>query len=266
MNTIKNVINTVRISSPILYGIVIIHLLMAVGCVIGLMVDDRTLLGINVWIKPLKFTISGAIYIFTFGYLITLYPFSTRKKNIINNINSFALLFEISIILYQAARGVQSHYNMSSAFDALLFMAMGILIGINVVIMVFFIFETIRLKLRTPRPIQWAILMGWIIMVVGSWIGGQMISQVAHNVGVADGGAGLPLLNWSTIAGDLRVAHFFGLHSIQIIPLFAVWVSKKWNIPTRNQVIVVVIFGILFASFIGFTFYQAKQGMPLIKL
>lgn len=266
MNYLKNIIRTVRTSSPILYGIVILHLIMAVGCVIGLLVDDRTLLGINVWIKPLKFTISGAIYIFTFGYLITLYPFSKRKKNIINNINSFALLFEISIIIYQAARGVQSHYNMSSLFDGLLFAAMGILIGINVVIMIFFIFETIRLKLNVPRSVQWAILMGWIIIVVGSWIGGQMISQVAHNIGVADGGAGLPILNWSTIAGDLRVAHFFGLHSIQIIPLFAVWVSKKWKIPPRNQIIVVVIFGVLYASFIGFTFYQAKQGMPFIKL
>jgi len=266
MNAIKNLINTVRTSSPILYGIVILHLLMTVGCIIGLMVDDRTLLGINVWIKPLKFTISGAIYIFTFGYLITLYPFSTRKKNIINNINSWTLLLEIVIIVYQAARGVQSHYNMSSAFDGMLFAAMGILIGVNVLIMVFFIIETLRLRLKTPRPVQWAILMGWIIVVVGSWIGGQMISQVAHNVGVADGGEGIPILNWSTIAGDLRVAHFFGLHSIQIIPLFAVGLYKKWNTSTKNQIIAVVLFGLLFASFIGFTFYQAKQGMPFIKL
>ncbi|GGG14305.1 hypothetical protein GCM10011344_13670 [Dokdonia pacifica] len=266
MKSIKNIIHTVKTSSPILYGIVILHLLMAVGCFIGLLVDDRTLMGINVWIKPLKFTISGAIYIFTFGYLITLYPFSTKKKNIINNINSWTLLLEISIIVYQAARGVQSHYNMSSAFDGMLFAAMGILIGINVLIMVFFIIETLRLRLKTPRPVQWAILMGWIIIVAGSWIGGQMISQVAHTVGVADGGAGLPILNWSTVAGDLRVAHFFGLHSIQIIPLFAVWLSKKWNTTTRNQVIGVVLFGLLFAGWIGFTFYQAKQGMPFIKL
>lgn len=266
MNTIKKILSTVKNSSPILYSIFILYLLMAVGCMIGLMVDDRTLLGINVWIKPLKFTISGAIYIFTFGYLITLYPFSTRKKNIINNINSFALLLEIGIIVYQAARGVQSHYNMSSVYDALLFAAMGILIGINVVVMVFFIVETVRLKLKTPRPVQWAILMGWIIVVVGSWIGGQMISQVAHNVGVADGGAGLPILNWSTVAGDLRVAHFFGLHSIQIIPLFAVGLTKKWKTTARNQTLVVLIFGLLFAAWIGYTFYQAKQGIPLIKL
>lgn len=266
MNSIKNIFSTVKTSSPILYGIVMIHLLMAIGCIVGLIVDDRTLMGINVWVKPLKFTISGAIYILTFGYLITLYPFSKRKKNIINNIVSWTLFIEIVIIVYQAARGVQSHYNISSNFDALLFAAMGILIAINVAIMVFFIIESIRLKLNVPRPVQWAILMGWIIVVVGSWIGGQMIGQMAHNVGVPDGGSGLPILNWSTVAGDLRVAHFFGLHSIQIIPLFAVWLSKKWQTTTRNQAIGVVLFGLLFAFWIGFTFYQAKQGMPFIKL
>jgi hypothetical protein len=89
---------------------------------------------------------------------------------------------------------------------------------------------------------------------------------MAHNVGVADGGAGLPLVNWSTVAGDLRVAHFFGLHGIQIIPLFAFVLSKKWNAVNSKHIIAVTIFALLYASWIGYTFYQAKQGMPLIKM
>ncbi|WP_282085031.1 hypothetical protein [Aquimarina algiphila] len=263
---IKKIFSTVKEESPILYWIVITLLISAIGCIIGLLVDDRTLMGVNVWIKPLKFSISGSIYILTVGYLMTLYPFSKRKKNILNNINSWTLLLEIGIIIYQASRGVQSHYNQSSLFDGLLFAAMGILIGINVLIMVLFIFETIRLKLKTTASVQWAILLGWIIIVIGSWIGGQMISQLSHNFGVADGGAGLPLVNWSTVGGDLRIAHFFGLHGIQIIPLFALWLSKKWNTKSRNQIIAVTVFGLLYATWIGFTFYQAKQGMALIKL
>jgi hypothetical protein len=94
----------------------------------------------------------------------------------------------------------------------------------------------------------------------------QLIGQMAHNVGVADGGAGLPLVNWSTVGGDLRVAHFFGLHGIQLIPLFAVWVSNKWNISNRIQVLAVTIFGLLYMAWIGFTFYQASLGIPLLKL
>lgn len=265
MNHFKNIITTVKSSSPILFTIVIAHLIVAIACMIGLLIDDRTLLGVNVWIKPLKFMISDAIYLFTAGYLITLYPFSKRKKNIINNINSFCLLIEGSIIVTQAARGVQSHYNMSTLLDGILYGMMGILIGINVIIMVLFLIETVRLKINTTKAIKFGIFLGWIIIIVGSWVGSQMIAQLSHNIGVVDGGAGLPLLNWSTVAGDLRVAHFFGLHGIQIIPLFAFFLSRKWNTSKRHKIIAVGIFGLCYASFVGWTYYQASIGMSLLS-
>ncbi len=257
---------TIKKESPILYWIVIIHFFSALGCLIGVLIDDRTLMGVNVWIKPLKFFISGGIFIASVGFLITLYPYSRRKKNIINNLVSWTLLLEIGIIVFQASRGVQSHYNKETPFDGILFLLMGVLVGINVLIMVLFIIDTIRLRLKTTKAVQWGILLGWILILLGSWIGGQMISQLSHNVGIADGGAGLPLVNWSTIAGDLRIAHFFGLHGLQIIPLFAVWLSKKWNTNHTNHILAVIAFGLLYASWIGFTFYQAKQGIPLIAL
>lgn len=266
MMYLNKIFSIVKEESPILYWIVMTHLIFVVGCLVGLLIDDRTLMGVNVWIKPLKFSISVGIYILTVGYLMTLYPYSKRKKNCINNIVTWTLLIEVFLIIYQASRGVQSHYNVSSQFDALLFAAMGLLTIINVLIMVLFIFDTIRLKLKTSKSIQWAILLGWLIVLFGSWVGGQMISEMSHNVGVVDGGAGLPIVNWSTVGGDLRIAHFFGLHSIQIIPLFALWVSNKWNTTSRNQVIAVTVFGLLYATWIGFTFYQAKRGMPLISL
>ncbi len=266
MRYLKLVFHTVKKESPILYRIVLAHFIFAMLCFLGLFIDDRMLMGVNVWIKPLKFSISGAIYILTVGYVMTLYPYSKKKKNILNNIVSWSLLIEIAIIIYQALQGVQSHYNQSSVFDGLLFALMGILIVINVVLMVLFFFDTIRLKLNVSKSIQWAMVLGWIIILIGSWVGGQMISQLSHNVGAVDGGPGLPLVNWSTVAGDLRVAHFFGLHGIQIIPLFALWVSNKWKTTHRNQIIAVTIFGLVYASWIGFIFYQAKQGIPLIRL
>ena len=228
--SLKHVFNTVKNHSPLLYWIVIVHLVLAIVSITNSFMDDRTLMGVNVWMKPLKFSISVAIYILTVGFLMTLYPFSKKKKNLINNIVCWTLLIELGLIIYQASGGVQSHYNISNPFDGLIFTAMGILIAINVIIMALFIFETIRLKLKTPKLLQWAILLGWVIIFFGSWVGGQMISEMSHNIGVEDGGPGLPLVNWSTIAGDLRVAHFFGLHGLQIIPILALLIS----IPTIN--------------------------------
>jgi vacuolar-type H+-ATPase subunit I/STV1 len=168
MKNLTKVFSTVKEESPILYTIVLIHLFLAIGCAAGLFIDERTVMGINVWIKPLKFAISDGIYIMTVGYLIGFYPYTKRKTNIINNIVAWTLLIETVIVLFQASRGIQSHYNKSSIFDALLFMSMGILIGINVIVMALFIFDTIRLKLKTTKPIQWAILLGWSVVFLGS--------------------------------------------------------------------------------------------------
>lgn len=261
---LEQIFKTVKINSPILYWIVIFHFFLATGTIIGSLIDDRTLQGINVWIKPLKFSISTAIYILTVGFLITLYPYSEKKKNIINHIVSWTLLIEVILIIYQGSRGVQSHFNISNPFDGLIFGLMGILIAINVLIMALFIFDTFRLKLQTTKLLQWSILIGWIIVFFGSWIGGQMISEMSHSIGIEDGGPGLPIINWSTVAGDLRVAHFFGLHGIQIVPIFALSISNKWKTTDRNQIIIVTIFGLSYALWIGYTFYQAKQGVPFI--
>lgn len=266
MRFINKVFTTLRNQSPLLYCTILIHLICIIPCIAGMFIDDRTLMGVNVWIKPLKFAISGAIYIATVGFLITLYPYSQRKKSIINNTVAITMLIEFFIILYQGFRGVKSHYNFESNIDSLLFAMMGILVGVNVLIMLMFIIDTMRKKLNTSKVIQWSILLGWLVVFFGSWIGGQMISQMSHNVGIADGGAGLPILNWSTVAGDLRVAHFFGLHGLQIIPLFALFVSNKWKSSHLKLVVVSTIFAIIYVSWIGYTFYQAKQGIPFIKM
>ena len=263
MSQLSKVFRSVREESPILYYIALINLIGAVVCIPGLFWDDRTLMGVNVWIKPIKFLISVGIYILTVGYLITLYPFSKLKKNIIRNIVAWSLLLEI--IVTQGARGVQSHYNFNSAFDGMLFAMMGILIAINVTVMAFFVIETLRLKLKVSRPLQWAILAGWIISIFGSWIGGQMIGQMAHNVGIADGGPGLPLVNWSTEGGDLRVGHFFGLHGLQLVPLFGLFIHRYFGkMSTAKQTALVLLFAIIYLAFIAAVFYQATLGKPFI--
>lgn len=264
MDTVTSILHVVKRNSPILYGIALLNFLGALGAIFGFFIDERTLMGVNVWIKPLKFFLSVGTYIITVGYIITFYPYSDRKKHIIRNLVSITLLMETVIIAFQAARGVQSHYNTSPVFDAALFKSMGVLIGINVLIMLLFIIDTLRLKLHTTKAMKYGILLGWIIVVGGSWAGGQMIAQMSHTVGAADGGEGLPLLNWSTAVGDLRAAHFFGLHAIQIIPLFAIGLNRTKIFGARSEQILVWVFGLSYAAWLGFVFHQAKSAMPFI--
>jgi len=264
MNNLKQIFTIAKNESKPLYFATLASFALILPAVIGLAFDERTLLDVNVWLKPFKFAVSQGIYTLSIAALFSLYPYSSRKKKIVGHIISWTMMTELLIIFYQGSRGVQSHYNMSSPLDALLYATMGIFVTINVVLMMLFLVDTMRLKLKCEKSMQWAILIAWLIVIIGCAVGGKMIGQLGHNVGVADGGAGLPITNWSTVAGDLRIAHFFGLHGLQLVPLFAFFVSKKLNLSMPKEITLVTLFGAAYAGWIGFTYYQASLGMPLI--
>jgi hypothetical protein len=101
----------------------------------------------------------------------------------------------------------------------------------------------------------WGIRLGLIIFLIFSMEGGLMSSRLTHTVGAPDGSAGLPVVNWSKEYGDLRVAHFFGMHALQILPLFGFFVAKR---PAG-----VFLFGTVYFIFVTALLLQAMSRIPL---
>ncbi len=92
-------------------------------------------------------------------------------------------------------------------------------------------------------------------------------SFVVLKIGVADGGAGLPLLGWSTEGGDLRVPHFFGLHAMQVLPLVGFLLTRRraaqrWTVKQRTAL--VWIAGLGYLGLVGLLACQALRGQPVI--
>jgi hypothetical protein len=164
-------------------------------------------------------------------------------------------------IFLQAARGTTSHYNVSSPLNGLLFGLMGLFIALNTALILWAVYLVWRHRPHGPASYVWGIQLGLLLFLVGSAVGGAMISHSGHTVDAPDGGPGLPGLGWSTRAGDLRIAHFLGLHSLQVLPLLGWWLGRRWP---RRAVLLTWLGAAAYAGLVAALFVQASQGAPLL--
>ena len=104
-----------------------------------------------------------------------------------------------------------------------------------------------------PVAYVWGIRLGILFFIIFSLEGGMMISMMKHTVGAEDGTPGIPILNWSREYGDLRIAHFIGIHSLQVLPLVGFYVAKS-----RSQMIFLAAIYFMLASVV---FVQALRGV-----
>jgi hypothetical protein len=102
---------------------------------------------------------------------------------------------------------------------------------------------------------------GLVLFLVASAEGGLMVARRGHAVGLHDGSPGLPFVNWSTGAGDLRVAHFAGMHAIQALPLLGWWLDRRRAAVGRA---VLHAAGVIWLMATALLIAQAMAGRPLL--
>jgi hypothetical protein len=230
--------------------------------------DTRTVLGLNPWVKPSKFLLSITVYVWTLAWLTRYVSNYRRTIRLVSWGTALVFVGEMACIITQAARGMTSHFNIKSPFDAAVFSLMGLLIAVNTLLVA----VTLALFfLRTAEPLApaylWGIRLGLLLFLLGSLEGTAMIANAAHTVGAPDGGPGLPLVNWSTRAGDLRVAHFLAFHALQLLPLAGDGLSRyKAGWTRARQVACVFALALLYAAVVSLIFRQALGGRPLLSL
>ncbi len=258
---ISDFISTIKKDNPALYWMGLINFMLFGVCFIIFFFDSRLVMGINTWIKPMKFGLSVGIYCWTFAWLLR-YLTSKRNAKFISWGIIVCMVAENAIVTLQAARGVTSHYNISTALDAALFSIMGLFIGINTILNLY----TLILFLFSVTTLDKNMLLAWrlglFLFLVGGVAGGMMIGNFSHTVGASDGTDGIPFFNWSKVVGDLRVAHFITMHGLQVIPLFAYFVATK----VKNTIAAIVIFSVLYFTFCVLLHWQALNGIPFYKL
>jgi hypothetical protein len=224
-------------------------------------VDDRVLLGAPLWLKPLKFAISFVAYAGTLAWLLG--RLRERALQRTGWVIVAASAVEMAIIVGQAARGVRSHFNADTAFDAALFSVMG-----ATIVVLWFATLAVALRfLRQPDPdraVGTAVRLGLVVTLVGLLEGFAMVALNGHAVGVPDGGPGLPLVGWSTTGGDLRIAHFVGMHALQGLPLLAAALAAVGRLDENTRVRLVRIATAAWTGLVVLLTWQALRAQPLL--
>ena len=229
--------------------------------------DDRTILGLDPWVKPFKFSVSIATFLWTLAWFMPSLRVSRGVKRFFSVAFSSIMILEIACIVLQSARGVRSHFNHETGFDATIFSAMGTMIGLNTVLLVVVWLLFMVRGADLPRSYLWAVRLGLLVTILGGAQGGVIVAHGQHAVGVAEGGSGLPLVNWSTEGGDLRVAHMLGLHGMQVLPFFAFFLARlapAWR--EERRVKAVFAFATVYVIAGAALLYLALQGLPLLPI
>ncbi len=252
------------------------------GSLIGLLVDPRVITGAPAWLKPAKFAISLSIYAFTFLWLLTFVRGHRRLVAVAGGATAIVALVEYGIIAGQVVRGTTSHFNFATPLDGALFGIMGV--AIVVLWSMAMLLAVLLLRQRLPQAaFAWSRRLGVLVSGVGMGVaffmtrptpqqlaaeqaGGVLTVSGAHSVGVADGGRGLPIVGWSTEGGDLRVAHFVGLHAMQVLPAWGWIVTRRGarRLGPGAQLALVWLAGLGYLGLVLLLTWQALRGQSLV--
>src|ERR1700690_2996817 len=93
--------------------------------IVGLLIDPRIITGAPAWLKPAKFAVSIAIYVFTLVWAFTLIPGWRKTRRVVGGATVIAMVLDFVIIALQACRGPSSHFNFSTPLNSVLFVIMG---------------------------------------------------------------------------------------------------------------------------------------------
>jgi len=223
----------------------------------------------NPWFKPIKFAISFATFVWTVSLFLGQLRVPTRLVQVVRVAMTGSVIVEMLSLAAQAWRNANLSGSPTLA-DWTIQQMTTAMVSVNtaVLIALLVIFCGKKTWVRiTDAAMVLAIRLSVVIFLAGNAVGGYMLARGSHTVGAKDGGPGLPFLNWSIVAGDLRVAHFIAIHAIQIVPMAAWLLWQMAPLPAlRTRKILVCVAALFTALLVGGTFVQAMLAQPMIAL
>ncbi|MDD9206828.1 hypothetical protein PU560_10165, partial [Georgenia sp. 10Sc9-8] len=202
-----------------------------------------------------------------------------RVAWVAGTVSVVGFVVEIAIIVAAAAMQTTSHFNVTTPLHAALWSVMAASIVVIWAMSLIVCLALFRNGPGDPARTR-AIRSGAVIAIIGMGLAYLMTAPTAdqlenyqgivgaHTVGLPDGGPGLPLLGWSTVAGDLRIPHFVGMHALQALPLYVIALevlARRWprlgQVRLRLTTVAVAAYG----AGLAVVTWQALAGQSIVR-
>ena len=206
----------------VVYGLIMLAcLLLTYACSLN---DHRLIREVGIWVKPMKFMASTALFALTTVWVLKVAHSSVDQTEVFGWIVALLVatsLFEVVYISYQASQGSGSHYNVSDPFHAFMFGVMAIAAVGLTASQAWLAWEIWKEQKSADIPVETlGVIIGLVLTFVLSTISGFMLGGNQPPAGQC-----LPIVGWH-LYKDIRPAHFLGVHAQQLIPLWGLIAAK----------------------------------------
>jgi hypothetical protein len=164
------------------------------------------------------------------------------------------MFIEVALITMQKWRGTASHFNNATAFDAIIFSLMGLLIMIVAIVILIVTVYSFR-GLNAKPEMAFAIRSGLILLNIGNLLG---IILIIYGNYVLQTNPGHPP-NIYGQSGIMKFPHAVALHAIQVLPVLAWLLSlTKRDTVSRLRILKVALVG--YCGLLIFALLQTFSG------
>jgi hypothetical protein len=192
--------------------------------------------------KAMTFAETGWLLCWTVGWLLPLITMQRWEQRIVGG---SALLFgvgETFLMSTQVWRGVPSHYNLTTTFDAVWFGATGVIAVVFTGAMLVLLRAALRERQLAPSLllsiragtllIMWGLVIGFVMIMnsSGIWQGVANLLETRFDMQVRE----------DAVGGDLVLLHAIGVHGLNLVPL-AAWLLTYSRLDERARTLITAL-------------------------
>jgi hypothetical protein len=184
--------------------------------------------------KAVTFGLSFGLTVMTIVWVASWVRLRDRLRTVLLGAFALASVVETLLVTLQVWRGVPSHFNIETAFDASIARSLAFGGASLVLIIIVLTLASFRANPAVPISMRVAVRAGFAILLVALAVGGLMIARGMQLVSAGD-----PQAAYAT-GGVYKPIHGVTMHAVLVLPMLA-WLLTFTDWSERRRLTIVLL-------------------------